>query len=77
MLFENRGTVPSLGGTFSLSVSVGSFIPDGRLCKEGLAPNPVPSSHPCMPLPYSDDFESYVDSSEARYFADQIGAFEI
>ena len=30
-----------------------------------------------MPLPHSDDFESYADSSEAKYFADQIGAFEI
>ena len=36
-----------------------------------------PPSVPQFPLPHSDDFDAYVTSQEARYFADQIGAWEI
>ena len=41
----------------------------------GVIPSP-PASQP-FPVPYSDDFNSYPVNSEARYFSDQPGAFEI
>jgi galactosylceramidase len=40
------------------------------------ASSPKPSS-PSFPLPHNDDFEAVVESQEAKYWADQIGAFEV
>ncbi|CAK9054683.1 unnamed protein product [Durusdinium trenchii] len=37
----------------------------------------IPESSPPFPLDYVDDFQSTEDSQNARWFADQIGAFEI
>jgi galactosylceramidase len=36
----------------------------------------IPSSMP-FPIPYQDDFDKYPVASEAAYFADQSGSFEI
>ena len=40
---------------------------------------PIPSPPPAAPFPttYADNFEGYNVSSEARYFTDQAGSFEI
>jgi hypothetical protein len=39
----------------------------------------IPTSGPSksFPVPYTDDFEGYPLSSEAAYFADQAGSWEI
>lgn len=44
--------------------------------QKGAFPSP-PATKPSFPLPLSDDFNTYNESSEAHYFSDQIGAFEI
>ena len=36
-----------------------------------------PKDTPKFPLPYIENFENYPDSSGAKYWADQIGAYEI
>lgn len=43
------------------------------------APGAFPSPAPSKPFPtsYSDDFDSYAINSEANYFADQAGVWEI
>jgi hypothetical protein len=38
---------------------------------------PKKPSSPQFPLPYSDDFEAVEDSQAAKYWTDQIGAFEV
>lgn len=44
---------------------------------KGAPASPVPESKPSMPLPYFDDFEGYEESQEGKWWADQIGVFEV
>jgi len=77
--FQSKGTIPvASDGTFSLDLEVGDFytvttISTGKKGSFGEATPSVPQ----FPLPYSDDFETYTESSEAKYWTDQIGAWEI
>eukprot|EP00041_Stephanoeca_diplocostata_P017039 m.339013 g.339013 ORF g.339013 m.339013 type:complete len:833 (+) comp20573_c0_seq1:46-2544(+) len=65
-------------GTFTLSVAVGDFwtVTTKSGGQKGSFAQ-VPTSVPQFPLPYTDDFEHYNESSEAKYWTDQIGAWEI
>ncbi len=48
-------------------------------CVDAPAPGSIPASPPSkpFPVPYSDNFDSYPIDSEAAYFADQAGVWEI
>ena len=79
-VFENLESIKVNNGMFTLTIPVGgvytvSTVTDAR--KGSFAGNLAPASTPQFPLPYHDDFQSYLNNSEAMYFADQIGAFEI
>ena len=78
-LFEKRGDIiVSNDGSFTLNIPVGAMITVSTVsgAVKG-SPSKIPDSVPQFPLPYQDDFQGYPVSSEAKYFADQIGAFEI
>lgn len=78
IIFERQADIQVRDGTFSLYVKVGDFytISTIKTARRGSFAAPPPSQ-PSFPLPYADDFESYAESQEAAYFADQIGSFEI
>ena len=66
-------------GTFTVSVPVGAMITLSTI-KTGPTKGdhgPPPASLPQVPLPWIDNFDDYTDSQEARWWSDQIGAFEI
>jgi O-glycosyl hydrolase len=74
--FVRQADVTPSGGTYTLTLqpnriySVTTTTGQGK----GTAAGPAPGA---LPLPYADDFESYAPRSEARYFADMQGAFEV
>lgn len=79
VLFENQGKIEvGKDGTFSLNVTVGSMFTVSTIdtAKKGSFSSQAKDT-PDFPLPYSDDFDGYDDSTEAKYWADQIGAFEV
>lgn len=86
VLFENQGTLEvSKDGTFTLNVTVGSMYTVSTVASatKGSFPSSdknsatTPMDTPAFPLPYSESFEGYPLSGKPKYWADQIGAFEI
>eukprot|EP00055_Hartaetosiga_balthica_P002301 m.3499 g.3499 ORF g.3499 m.3499 type:complete len:823 (+) comp2079_c0_seq1:3832-6300(+) len=66
-------------GTFSLHIPVGAMFTVSTIMQgpqKGSHGVP-PASVPQFPLPYSNDFSEVAESQEGKYFADQIGAFEV
>lgn len=65
--------------TFMLHIPVGAMYTISTITsgpRKGSHGTP-PASEPSFPLPYSDNFQGVEDSQEAKYFTDQIGAFEV
>jgi galactosylceramidase len=80
ILFEHQGTVDvAPDGTFTLNVTVGSMytVSTVATATKGSFRETTAENTPAFPLPYTESFEGYPLSSEAKYWADQIGAFEI
>jgi galactosylceramidase len=81
-LFERQADIHVPPGTGPVSVSV-SVPVDGVVTLSSIVSGPSKGSFPAppppsaFPVPYSDSFESYPLHSEASYFADQAGVFEI
>ncbi|XP_065845893.1 galactocerebrosidase-like [Oscarella lobularis] len=77
VFFEKMDDVNVKNGQFSLNLDVDSLwtLSTTTGQQKGNYSN-VPASAP-FPLPYSDNFDSYADFSEASNFADQSGVFEI
>ncbi|EDQ89733.1 uncharacterized protein MONBRDRAFT_480, partial [Monosiga brevicollis MX1] len=79
-IFERQADVAvGSDGTFQLHVPIGamytiSTIKNGP--QKGSHGTP-PASQPAMPLPIKDSFNAYPESQEARWWSDQIGAFEV
>lgn len=74
--FKQQPDVKVIGGTVTVSVPVDSIITLSTVVTAGGAiPSPAPSAP--FPTSYSDSFESYAVHSEAKYFADQGGSFEV
>ncbi|CAI8035626.1 Galactocerebrosidase, partial [Geodia barretti] len=75
--FQEASPVMVKDGIFSVTLPVDTVMTLSTLTgqKKGSFPS-VPPSAP-FPLPYSDDFDDYPDYSEAQFFADQTGVFEI
>ena len=77
-IFEKQKDVTVENGLFTIHVPIGSFftISTIRTAIKGSFGS-SPDSMPSFPLPLFDDFNNYPISSEAKYFTDQIGVFEI
>lgn len=79
-VFERLENLKVVDGTFELKVPVGAVFTVSTILEgptKGAPAAPVPESSPSMPLPYADDFEGYATSQEGKWWADQIGVFEV
>ena len=72
--FENLTPVTVSNGQFSVTVNPDEIYTFTTLSTGNKASIPTPPPSQPFPTSYSDDFEGYNISSEARYFADQAGA---
>jgi galactosylceramidase len=73
--FIYKGIVKLNSGTFTLDLPVGIVYTVSTINGTKGIYQPPPSMP--FPLPYQDDFDRYVLSSEAAYFSDQSGSWEI
>lgn len=78
VVFKQMPDVSVVNGEFSLAVPVGSFFTISTItdATKGVNYKPPPSSIQ-FPLPYIENMEEVEPSQEAKYFADQIGAYEV
>jgi galactosylceramidase len=74
--FIYKGTITLDNRSFTLQLPVGVFYTLSTINGTKSAYGAQPVSMP-FPVPYQDDFDKYVVSSEAAYFADQSGSWEI
>jgi hypothetical protein len=77
--FERQAPITvAADGTFSLNVSVNDLWTLTTSAKGGKgAPSAAVPKATIFPAAWTDDFESYPESSEAAFFADQNGIWEI
>jgi len=71
--------VVNADGTFKVHIPVGAMITLSTIKhgpQKGSFDN-MPSSEPMVPLPIVDTFDSYEESSEAQWWSDQVGIFEV
>jgi galactosylceramidase len=73
--FIYKGIIALNSGTFTLDLPVGVVYTVSTINGTKSTYEPPPSMP--FPLPYEDDFNRYATSSEAAYFADQSGSWEI
>ncbi|KAK6166981.1 hypothetical protein SNE40_022168 [Patella caerulea] len=75
--FKQLKPVKVTNDEFSLSLGLNEIwtITNAGDGNHGITPTPPPSKP--FPLPYRENFEEYVDDSEAYYFAQQCGVYEI
>lgn len=75
-LFQPAEDVLPVNGTFSITLAIGDVVTltteAGRHGAHTAPAKPAP-----FPIPYSDNFDKYDLESEAAYFSDMSGAFEI
>jgi galactosylceramidase len=71
--FENLAPIAVVNGQFSITVNPDEIYTITTLSSGNKASIPTPPPSQPFPSIYSDDFEGYNVSSEARYFADQAG----
>jgi len=74
--FVRQGSITPSGGAYSITLQPGSVYTLSTTTGQGKS-TAAGSFSSGLVLPYSDNFDSYTDNQEARYFADQNGAFEI
>eukprot|EP00042_Codosiga_hollandica_P038562 m.314848 g.314848 ORF g.314848 m.314848 type:complete len:940 (+) comp55423_c0_seq3:52-2871(+) len=75
--FQNLAPISVSNGQFTLTVNPDELYSITTLTTVNHAPiTPPPASQP-FPSYYTDNFDNYEPESEAQYFADQAGAFEI
>ena len=75
--FERQPDVAVVGGSFSLTVEVDSLYTLTTYAGGAKGAYPTPPAAAPFPLPYSDNFDGHALYSEADYFADQAGVWEI
>jgi galactosylceramidase len=74
--FIYKGVIPLNNGKFTLELPVGVVYTVSTINgTKGIYKTSPPSTP--FPLPYADDFERYATSSEAAFFSDQSGSWEI
>ena len=78
MLCVPDSRLQAADGTFSLAVGADSMVTASSWYNGQAkgATRPV-AANTAFPLPYSDSFDGYAVDSEARYFADNGGSFQI
>eukprot|EP00929_Paragymnodinium_shiwhaense_P043197 TRINITY_DN22249_c0_g1_i1.p1 TRINITY_DN22249_c0_g1~~TRINITY_DN22249_c0_g1_i1.p1 ORF type:complete len:857 (-),score=158.67 TRINITY_DN22249_c0_g1_i1:250-2820(-) len=79
-IFQRLANVVPKDGKITMDVQVGAFITVSTILEgpqKGKPATDIPKSQPAMPLPLKDDFEAYKTSQEAKWWSDQIGAFEV
>jgi hypothetical protein len=64
------------GGSYSLTVQPGYIYTLTTTSGQGRGTATGPTPAP-LPLPYNDNFDGYATATEARYFSDMQGAYEI
>ena len=74
--FVRGADITPSGGAFSLTVQPGYVYSITTTTGQGKGTATSPAQG-TLPLPYSDTFDSYPVSSEAKYLMDQQGSFEI
>ena len=74
--FARQASITPAGGSYSITLQPGYVYTLSTTSGQGKSTivGPPPTS---LPLPYSDNFDSYTNNQEALYFSDQNGAFEI
>jgi galactosylceramidase len=83
VMFQNEGIMKiNADGSFTLNVAVGDMWTVSTIATAQKGSFPSTSAEeatdsPSFPLPYNENFETYEDSHGAKYWADQIGAFEV
>ena len=77
VLFEQQPNVQVVNGTFTITINNDELWSFSSLGGQSKGQYPTPPAPSDFPVPYSDTFESYNPESEAKYFADQTGTFEI
>ena len=75
--FEQQDPITVVNGQFTLTINPDELYTITTLSTGNKAELPTPPASQPFPTSYADDFESYAEYSEARYFADQAGTFEI
>jgi len=79
-VFKRLSDIQASDGTFELEMPLGAVYTVSTILKgptKGEPDSPVPESQPSLPLPYFEDFDSYAESQEGKWWADQIGVFEV
>jgi hypothetical protein len=74
--FVKQTDLITSGGSYSLTLQPGYVYSLTTTTGQGKGTATSPSSHN-LALPYSDTFDSYHVNTEAKYVADQQGAFEV
>ncbi len=74
--FIQQADIVPVSGSFSITVAGGSIYSLTTTTGQGKG-NAQPPPAAAFPFPYSDDFESYAIDSQAKYFSDLNGSFEI
>ncbi|XP_065844131.1 galactocerebrosidase-like [Oscarella lobularis] len=74
--FEKQADVQVKNGQFTLSLQVDSVYTLTTTTGQSKGSTTIPPMKP-FPLPYSDNFDASSNQSEATYFADQTGSFQI
>jgi hypothetical protein len=75
--FQQLAPITVVNGSFTITVNPDELYTITTITTSTKADIPTPPASQPFPSPYSDDFESYNISSEAAFFADQAGSFEI
>jgi hypothetical protein len=73
--FVHQRDIPIVDGTFSLPVEPGHVYTLTTTEGQSKGETGIPPASP-LPLPFSDNFDSYQPGKLARYFSDMYGAFE-
>ena len=74
--FIYQGIIKVSSGSFTLQLPVGVFYTLSTI-NGTKGTYPIQTVSTPFPLPYHDDFDRYAVASEAAYFADQSGSWEI
>lgn len=74
--FVQQTSITPSGGSYSITLQPGYVYTLSTTTGQGKSTlvGPPPAA---LPLPYSDNFDTYTNNQEASYFSDQNGAFEI
>eukprot|EP00026_Physarum_polycephalum_P004247 Phypoly_transcript_04264.p1 GENE.Phypoly_transcript_04264~~Phypoly_transcript_04264.p1 ORF type:complete len:644 (+),score=82.58 Phypoly_transcript_04264:225-2156(+) len=75
--FEMIEKIMPVNGRFTISLDLDSVFTVSTLTGQQKGSHPTPPPDAPFPAAFSDDFESYPIGSEAKYFQDQAGVWEI